>query len=143
MRNLSFILLLLSLCRCASMEKSVGLGIGVGAASGVTTAQIAGYNTKGNVVLALSGALIGGVIGALLHKEPSSLEPALPSGASLGGAPPLRPAEKDVLWIPDKIVGDKFEERHRIWTIKKPAHWQLYPEDAEKQPETQVENADE
>jgi hypothetical protein len=125
------------------MEKSVGLGVGIGAASGITTAQVAGYNTKGNVVLALSGALIGGVIGALLHKEPVSPEAMPPSGASLGGAPPLRPAEKDVLWIPDKIVGDKFEERHRIWNIKKPAHWQHYPEEQDKQPEVQVEAGDE
>lgn len=143
MKNLILVLLLFSLCRCASMEKSVGLGVGVGAASGITTAQVAGYNTKGNVVLAISGALIGGVIGALLHKEPPSLETIQPSGASLGGAPPLRPAEKDVLWIPDKIVGDKFEERHRIWTIKKPAHWQHYPEEQEKQPEVQTEASDE
>jgi hypothetical protein len=127
------------------MEKSVGSGVGIGAASGITTAQIAGYNTKGNVVLGLSGAVIGGMIGALLHKEPSQMgeTSSAPSGASLGGSPPLRPAEKDVMWIPDRIVGDKFEERHRIWTIKKPAHWQHYPQEQDKQPQVEPEDDNE
>ena len=65
MRKFIFILALLLLCRCASMEKSVGLGIGIGAATGISTSQIAHYNTKGTVVLGLGGAIIGGVLAAL------------------------------------------------------------------------------
>jgi len=125
------------------MEKSIGLGAGIGVASGITTAQIAGYNAKGNVVLGLSGALIGGAIAALLHKNPSEASSVQPNGSSLGGAPPMRGAEKDVIWIPDRIMGDKFEERHRVWTIKKPARWEHYPEEQDKQPQVQVEDSDE
>ena len=143
MKNLFLILSLVLLCQCASMEKTIGLGVSVGASSGVATAQLVGYNTKGNVVLGLSGAVIGGAIAALLHKDSTQSESLPPSGASFGGAPPMRPAEKDVIWIPDRIVGDRFEERHRVWTIKKPAHWQHYPEEQDKQPEVQVENGDE
>lgn len=135
----------LLLCKCATFEKSVGLGATAGALSGITAAQIAHYNTKGNVVLGLTGALVGAVIGALLHRNQTVAEATIPpaTGAALGGSPPLKSAEKDVLWIPDKIVGDKFEERHRIWTIKKPAHWQLYPEEQDRQPREEAEATDE
>lgn len=143
MKSLFLLLSVLMLCQCASMEKSIGLGAGIGAASGVTAAQLAGYNSKGNVVLGLSGAFIGGAIAALLHKEPSESPSVQTSGASLGGAPPMRQAEKDVIWIPDRIVGDKFEERHRVWSIKKPARWEHYPEEQDKQPQVQVEPDDE
>ena len=39
--------------------------------------------------------------------------------------PALKQAEKDILWVPDKIDGEKFEEGHRLFLIKKPAHWAL------------------
>lgn len=119
------------LCQCSSLEKSVGLGASIGAAGGFTSAQLAHYNAKGNAVLALTGAAIGAVIGALLHKdkpEPPPVgvaAPTLPSLTKFKDTPPLKGAEKDVILVPDRIDGDTFEEEHRVFVIKKPAHWQL------------------
>lgn len=126
-------LCLIALCRCASLENSIGLGAGVGAVGGFTSAQLAHYNTKGNVVLTLTGAALGGAIGVgidiLFRKskaEPSPLPvPTLPPLSKLKDSPPLKNAEKDVILVPDRIEGDTFEEAHRLFVIKKPAHWQL------------------
>jgi len=126
MRNLAFALIPLLLCQCASMEKSVGLGVGIGAASGIAASQVAHYNTKGHIVLGLGGAVIGGVIAAILHKDRSEAPVPLPvTSIPTGNQPPLAGAEKDVILVPDKIEGDHFVEKHRIWTIKKPSRWQL------------------
>ena len=91
MKKIIFLLLPFLLSSCASLEKSVGLGVGMGLCAGLCSAQLANYNTKGNVVLALSGALIGGVMGALLHKESPAVVATIPSVPSFReGAPPLR-----------------------------------------------------
>ena len=116
------------LCQCSSMEKSVGLGIGLGAASGITASQLAHYNTKGHVVLAVGGAVIGGTIAALLHKNHPEVPTPIPvpiTNIPKDGHPPLADPEKDAILVPDKIEGDQFIESHRVWTIKKPARWQL------------------
>lgn len=126
MRKLILVLMPLILCRCASMEKSVVLGVGIGAATGISASQIAHYNPKGNIVLGLGGAVIGGVIAALLHKDRSDVPISLPvTNVMKNNQPPLADAEKDVLLVPDKIEGDHFVEKHRIWTIKKPSRWEL------------------
>ena len=126
MRKVVFILALLLLCRCASMEKSVGLGIGIGAATGISAAQFAHYNTKGNIVLGLGGAVIGGVLAVLLHKYRPDTPVSLPvTNVMKNSQPPLAGAEKDVILVPDKIEGDHFVEKHKIWSIKKPARWEL------------------
>lgn len=131
MKNLILVAIPMVLCQCASLEKSIGLGVGIGAASGLTAAQMANYNAKGNIVLMLSGAAIGGAIGALLNK--GDHEVAVPSSHPVSifknNSPPLKNAEKDVLWIPNRIDGDNFEEGHRVFVIKKPAHWQLREDD--------------
>lgn len=141
MRKLIFFIMPFILCQCASMEKSVGLGVGIGAATGIAAAQMAHYNTKGNVVLGLSSALIGAAIAAILHKEqPQEPVPVPITNLMKTDQPPLAGAEKDVLLVPDKIEGDHFVEKHRVWTIKKPARWQL-PEGKESQAEEEsVEN---
>jgi hypothetical protein len=133
MKNIIFLLMLSLLCQCASLEKSAGLGASVGAGAGLITSQALHYNAKGSVVLGLSGAIIGGLLGVLFHKNPSEeTKPSnIPSELLKSIPPPLRDAEKDVLWVPDKIEGDRFIENHRIFVIKKPAHWQL--RDSEQQ----------
>jgi hypothetical protein len=126
MRKFIFVLTPLLLCRCASIEKSVGLGVGIGAASGIAASQMAHYNTKGHVVLGIGGAIIGGAIAALLHKNQPETPASLPvTNIMKNNQPPLADAEKDVLLVPDKIEGDLFVEKHRIWSIKKPSRWEL------------------
>ena len=125
----------LVLCQCASMEKSVGLGVGIGAASGITASQMAHYNTKGNVVVGLSSALIGAAIAALLHKNHPQVPISFPvTSVPRSNQPPLADPERDVILVPDKIEGDQFVEKHKIWTIKKPSRWQL--RDGEKEEES-------
>lgn len=145
MRNFIFALMPLLLCRCASMEKSVGLGVGIGAASGIAASQMANYNTKGHVVLGLGGAILGGVIAALLHKDHSETAMPIPlTNIMKGNQPPLADPEKDVILVPDKIEGDQFIENHRVWTIKKPARWQLHPsEQSQPSKEGETESGEE
>jgi hypothetical protein len=126
MKYFTCLVVCLLLCRCASIEKSVGLGVGIGAGTGILTSQLAHYNTKGTVVLGLGGAVLGGVVAALLHKDPPKFSvPPTVSYDLKKNPPPLKGAEQDTLWIPDKIENDRFEEGHRVFLIKKPAHWQL------------------
>ena len=126
----------LILTQCASFEKTVGLGVGLGAATGFTAAHVVNYNAKGTAFLGIAGALVGGVIGALLHRDRATDSPP-PEAVSVlkDNPPPLKNAEKDVLWMPDRIEGDRFEEGHRIFTIKKPAHWQLRDQNGEDETE--------
>jgi hypothetical protein len=125
MKYLAFSLMgFLLLPGCASMEASISLGAAVGAGAGFTASKIAPFNTKGSVVLAASGALIGGVIGALLHRDEPRPAPVNPFKEN---TPPLKQAETDVLLVPDSIQDGKFIERHRVWNIRSPAHWQNYP----------------
>lgn len=143
MKKLIFILTPLLLCRCASMEKSIGLGVGIGAASGISAAQMAHYNAKGNIVLGVGGALIGGAIAALLHKNQTEKPVSLPvTNIMKGSQPPLADPEKDVILVPDKIEGDHFVEKHKIWTIKKPARWQLR-DGQSRESENEEEGSDE
>ena len=129
MRQILLFLIFLLLCQCSSMERSVGLGIGIGAATGLTTSQLANYNTKGTVVLTAGGAIIGGLAAALLHKDPlaEAQQSQMPPNYFIKDRPPLQNAETDAIMVPDKIEGDRFEERHRVFIIKKPSHWQHYP----------------
>ena len=129
MKNIIVLMLPLLLCQCSTMGGSIGLGAGIGAGAGFTSSKIAQYNTKGTIVLTASGLLIGAVIGALLHKDPPSQVPI--SGLN-GNPPPLRDAETDVILVPDSIQDGKFIEGHKMWNIKSPAHWQLYPANPEK-----------
>lgn len=138
MKKFIYILPLVLLCRCASLEKTIGMGVGIGAATGIAAAQIARYNLKGNAALGVGGALLGGAIALFFHKRVPDLTPAPSLNIIKTGPPPLTDAEKDVLLIPDKIEGDQFIEKHRIWTIKKPAHWQL--RDGQPHPEETEEN---
>ena len=119
---LSVSLILLS--RCSTMGASIGVGAGIGSGAGFAASKMAHYNPKGTIVLTVSGALIGGVLAALLHRDPLGPMPILGLG---GNPPPLRNAETDVIWVPDSILDGKYVEGHRIWNVKSPAHWLLYP----------------
>ena len=141
---IAFILPLL-LCRCSTMGGSIGLGASIGAGAGFTASKFAQYNTKGTVVLTASGALIGGLLGALFHRDP--IGPMSISGLN-GNPPPLKDADTDVIWVPDSIQDGKFIEGHRLWNIRSPAHWQHYPAEpdnakhkAESKPEEKNEKS--
>ena len=135
MKKVIVFLLPLLLCRCSTMGGSIGLGAGIGAGAGFTTSKFAHYNTKGTLVLTASGALIGAVLAALLHRDPPTQIP--PSDLN-GNPPPLRDAETDVIWVPDSIQDGKFVEGHRLWNIRSPAHWQLHPANPENKESTEV-----
>lgn len=127
MKKLIILTLPLLLCRCSTIPKSIGLGACIGAASGFTASRFAEYNTKGSVVLTASGALIGGALAALLHKDlPTDLSQA-PGGLLNERPPSLKNAETDVIWVPDSVQDEKYIEGHRVFIIQNPAHWQLYP----------------
>lgn len=130
MKKLFILILPLVLCRCSTMVKSISLGAGIGVASGFTTSRFAEYNTKGTVVLTVSGLLIGGALAALLHKDPP---PELSQIPLLNGKPPsLKDADTDMIFVPDLVQDGKYVEGHRIWTIRSPAYWQLEPAKPEK-----------
>lgn len=124
MKKIVLLLLSLLLCRCSTMGGSIGLGAGVGAGAGFTASKIAQYNTKGTIVLTASGALIGGVLGALLHRAPPG---SIPIPGINESPPPLKDADTDVMWVPDSILDGKYVEGHKVWLLKNPAHWELKP----------------
>jgi hypothetical protein len=124
-----FFILFISAClisSCASLEGSIGLGAGIGATTGVVTGKFANLNVKGMALTGAAGALVGGVIGFLLYKKPSDLEKTQSDTAPFvapGQEPILKDAEKDMIWIPGTIQGDRYVEPHRMWTIKVPSRW--------------------
>lgn len=140
MKKIILFMLPLLLCRCSTMGGSIGLGAGIGAGAGFTASKIAEYNTKGTLVLTASGALIGGVLGALLHKDPPS---QIPISSLNVVPPPLKDADTDMIFVPDSIQDGKYVECHRVWTIRSPAHWQLYPANPEKDETTKKKKGNE
>lgn len=132
MKPLLLILMTVFLCRCASMERSINLGAGIGAASGIAVSRLADYNAKGTVVLGLGGAIIGGVIAAILHRDPPA---STFTNGEMCNQPPFADAERDVILVPDTIQGEQFVEKHKIWTIKKPARWQHHSDTEEHEEE--------
>lgn len=131
MKKLIILILPLLLCRCSTMGTSIGLGAGIGAASGFTTSRLAEYNTKGTLILTASGLLIGGALGALLHKNPEPDQSQIPANLLHGKPPSFKESDTDVIFVPDSIQDGKYIEGHRIWTLS-PSHWQLSQEKEEE-----------
>jgi len=139
MKKLIILTLPLLLCRCSSMGTSMGLGAGIGAVSGFTTSRLAEYNTKGTLVLTASGLLIGGALGALLHKSPEPDRSQSPAALFNGKPPSFKESETDVIFVPDSISDGKYIEGHRIWTLS-PSHWQLSETEIKTGKEEEQEN---
>jgi hypothetical protein len=124
------------------MGTSIGVGAGIGAASGFTASRLAEYNTKGTVVLTASGLLIGGALGALLHKDRDPDRSQVPAHLLNGKPPSFKETETDVLFVPDSIQDGKYIEGHRIWTLS-PSHWQLEPGENEGEEKTPISKEEE
>ena len=148
MRRIVVLCIPILICQCSSMERSIGLGAGIGAAAGATTGHAVNFNMKGMALTTATGAVVGGLVGLLLHKdEKMEGTPHYEIPPNLGSEPILQEAEKEVLWIPGKIDGDRYTEPHRIFVIKQPSRWAPPPdkiEDKNERPEqrTKKNNSD-
>jgi hypothetical protein len=74
-------------------------------------------------LIATALLLIGVTSCATAKKSDAPVERA-PEG-NLPHVPELKNAEVQVLWVPEKIEQDRWEEGHYLYVIKKPSTWKV------------------
>ena len=125
-RIITILVIALALPGCATMEQSTLLGASMMGAVGAGVGAAAGNNV-GTALLGLGvGAIFGGGLGYLAHKDKEEKErmtkfslkkedPAEPPSLS---APEVRR-----IWVPEKVEGGRLESGHWLWVIDKPSHF--------------------
>ena len=79
---------------------------------------------------ALVGATLGGVLGYFSHKNkqkklPGKLVQKKNAKDKTSVNPFLTRPRVRMFWIPDKIEGNRYIERHRVWEIQTNSKWNL------------------
>jgi hypothetical protein len=126
-KPLHLVLLLPLTSGCASIEKSMLLGAATTGALG-TGLGIASEKSTGSALIGLGiGAVVGGTLGFLLHKEQESkrgqvLNPAITKDFK-DTVPPISTPEVRRVWIPSKVDGNKYIDGHFIFVIDRQAVW--------------------
>jgi len=112
---------------CATMEKSILLGAATVGATGTAIGLAAGQNT-GSAVLGLGvGALLGGTMGLLAHKDREEKEALLKLGRKgkdlAKDLPTLLAAKASCTKVGESIQGTRYVGPHLVCEIEKPAVW--------------------
>jgi len=111
---------------CATLSDSLLLEASTGAAVGGTTGYLATtHSTSGTLIGAGVGAAVGGAVAYFIHKRNDNKASAATPGKPEGVPENLfltRPRVR-MMMVPDKIDGDRFEEKHRVFIIEKNSTW--------------------
>jgi len=125
-RSIPVLIICLALSGCATMEKSVLLGAGTMGAIGTGVGAGAG-NSVGSALLGLGiGAIFGGAMGFMGHKEQEEKARQAKSGSKKTDdtkVPSLTSPEVRRVWVPEKIDGGKFIEGHYMYVIERNSVW--------------------
>ena len=113
---------------CATTESRVLGGAAIGATTGTIIAHQHKGTKKARIVGGATGSLLGGLIGYFYDKEKKSSHAVknqeLKKTKSLKKlAPSLTQSKVTMYWEPDKIEGNKFIEKHRVWVLESGPQW--------------------
>ena len=121
---------LLSASGCATTTESIFTGTAIGGTTGAVIGHQHSGDSRGRMTGALVGATLGGVIGYLSHKHKKKNKTELnTTKKKTKDKDPTNPfltrPRVRVFWVPDKIEGNRYIERHRVWEIKSNSKWSL------------------
>lgn len=125
-KTIPILILTLALSGCATMRDSVLLGAGTMGAVGAGIGTAAGNNVGGALLGLGIGAVFGGTMGYLSHKEKEEKEKMAKSGIKQSEdskVPSLTSPEVRRVWVPEKIEGGKFIEGHYMYVIERNSVW--------------------
>jgi len=117
--------LTLTLGACASKQSSILTGAAIGGATGTVLGHQQKGNEKARIVGGASGMMVGGLIGYLYNRQAKERRSKKQNvKADLKSiAPNLTRSKVSMYWEPDKIDGNKFVEKHRVWVLESGPHW--------------------
>ncbi|MCJ8277769.1 MAG: glycine zipper family protein [Bdellovibrionales bacterium] len=128
-KSLYIILSLSLLTGCATTTESMMTGAAIGTATGTVLGHQQSGNGKGRMKGAVLGATFGTIFGYLAHKDKQKRKgmkrkkPPKPLFKRKGFNPFLTKPKVRMYWVPHKIEGNRFIERHRIWEIESNSTW--------------------
>ncbi|MCX6126036.1 MAG: hypothetical protein NTV34_14990 [Proteobacteria bacterium] len=112
---------------CTTMRDSILLGIGTGAAAGAGfgagVGQAEHNEVRSSFVGALTGAVFGGVIGFLAHKEKVAKESVRTIAGDKSAPPSLTKPVVRRVWVDDKVEGEKLVRGHWLYILEKNSEW--------------------
>lgn len=113
---------------CASMRDSILLGAGTLGAVGAGAGAAAGENVGGALIGLGVGAVLGGTMGFLAHKDEEQkkelVKIASRKGKDFGkDLPTLKAPKASCTRVGEKIDGDSFIGAHILCSIERPAVW--------------------
>jgi|GEM_PF-980519 len=122
------VLSLLCTPSCATKEQRVLSGSAVGGGIGLAIGHHHGKNSKSRIVGASTGLLVGGVLGYFFDPKNKKPKPTVKADSKLEkatqvSAPFLTRPKVSMYWEPDKIEGNKYIEKHRVWILKSGSTW--------------------
>lgn len=116
----------LALSSCATMEESIFAGAGITGAFGTGVGAAASGNAEGALIGLGIGAVLGGTLGYLGHKEQiekNKVPKNISSKKEDLKTPSLTSPEVRRVWVPEKIDGDKFIDGHYMYLIERNSVW--------------------
>ncbi len=125
-RSIPILIISLALSSCSTLKESVLLGAGTMGAVGTGIGTAAGQNVGGALLGLGIGAVIGGAMGYMGHKDQEEKARLTKSGLKKvedPKVPSLTSPEVRRIWVPEKIEGGKFIEGHYMYVIERNSAW--------------------
>ena len=125
-KTIAILSICLVLSGCSTMRDSILLGAGTMGAVGTGIGAAAGHNVGGALLGLGIGAVFGGTMGFLTHKDKEEKERLAKLGSKKNEepkVPSLTSPEVRRVWVPEKIDGNKFIEGHYLYLIERSSVW--------------------
>lgn len=124
--SIPVLFLCLALAGCSTMKESVLLGAGTMGAVGTGIGAAAGNNVGGALLGLGIGAVFGGAMGYMGHKDKEEKARLAKFGTKKSDdakVPSLTSPEVRRVWVPERIDGQKFIEGHYMYLIERNSVW--------------------
>ena len=127
-KTISLYIIVSLLTGCATSNESLLTGAMIGGTAGTVLGHQHKGNSKGRMTGAIVGTALGGLVGYLSHKNKKKKRAKKSTVrevemVKINDNPFLTKPKVTMYWEPDKIEGDKFIEKHRVWVLKNGSQW--------------------
>lgn len=112
---------------CATSQDSIFFGMTTGAAIGGGFGAAVGHSDhnelRAGAVGLVSGAIIGGLLGYLTHKDQAYKATRNELPRDKVSTPSLTKPVVRRVWVPDKVEGEKLVRGHWVYILEKSSGW--------------------